>query len=795
MSEFDWLINEGSFESAPQPVSKEKLDYIWRDITIERQELHDLIETWNSVSKDKKPKSIVLLANTGFGKTKLVQSFYENIHSSYDEKEQYYPKKLDSNNHSLSISPSISDINYSANMPYLWWGVRIPDQTNRNSQCSSFFSSEPKIQLARHITTELYKKDRYGDSLVKSIKGVGDIALSLVESLSGIDLARSVFEGSLDVLTGLKEVFDNIDKDANKKLGETEEKIKFEDKELVLELISKYMKLTDKKPIIWLIDDAQWIDCDPLLLEVLEVVMNRAIEESWPILFLMTHWNNEWDELEKQNKAVPAIVNKFIINKIIKLGLFDLSPILDKALPNIKLEHKKRIIGHINDGKQEENDVLYDNPRCLDEFLKEIYDGKDIYLKGSINNQLVENWEDIFLKEKGALGLGCAELAKNRFRNLDYRLKNLLAWSSYNGINFPEKLVEAISKIAKYDKCDWHTCEISEGFISRDIESERIISAFQDSKYRNIAYDFLDGSDSVHRQFDKKVLEKLVKQLLSNWLTINKFYQNDVVELVLTRSEEVLICKIAIRLFSNSNNEIDIEMELRALIKLMNLADSKNNYENILLSIDLLKNKLLNENNIIQNPDGSLFVNAIRKIVSIEGMPTRGFDFMISQYLENIIELLFNESGYTVIQNNLGTSIGVDLVIRNHHSSRFLIEIKYLRLSGMDIPKYFKTRYGKLSIERLNKHIEDNDTHIIYCFFIELPSDVSITKKSGLVLYNASTSVYSRADSDKCEQDIFGVSTESSKIFTSVYKKNIFPLIQMLIALSRYKENQKKVTE
>jgi hypothetical protein len=225
------------------------------------------------------------------------------------------------------------------------------------------------------------------------------------------------------------------------------------------------------------------------------------------------------------------------------------------------------------------------------------------------------------------------------------------------------------------------------------------------------------------------------------------------------------------------------------------LADSKNNYENILLSIDLLKNKLLNENNIIQNPDGSLFVNAIRKIVSIEGMPTRGFDFMISQYLENIIELLFNESGYTVIQNNLGTSIGVDLVIRNHHSSRFLIEIKYLRLSGMDIPKYFKTRYGKLSIERLNKHIEDNDTHIIYCFFIELPSDVSITKKSGLVLYNASTSVYSRADSDKCEQDIFGVSTESSKIFTSVYKKNIFPLIQMLIALSRYKENQKKVTE
>jgi len=58
--------------------------YRWRDVYVERGELGLLMERWKKVSdfqrvEEIQPQLTILLANSGFGKTRLVHKFYEEI--------------------------------------------------------------------------------------------------------------------------------------------------------------------------------------------------------------------------------------------------------------------------------------------------------------------------------------------------------------------------------------------------------------------------------------------------------------------------------------------------------------------------------------------------------------------------------------------------------------------------------------------------------------------------------------------------------------------------------------------
>ncbi|MCB1047774.1 MAG: ATP-binding protein, partial [Calditrichaeota bacterium] len=92
---------------------------------------------WERINQFDKsePQLVVLLGESGLGKTRVTQEFYNWLSMTHDASEPngYWPDDLGQKESNLKINPDPEACDNGKPMPFLWWGIRLSDPSARNT--------------------------------------------------------------------------------------------------------------------------------------------------------------------------------------------------------------------------------------------------------------------------------------------------------------------------------------------------------------------------------------------------------------------------------------------------------------------------------------------------------------------------------------------------------------------------------------------------------------------------------------------------------------------------------------
>jgi len=161
----------------------------WQDVFCGREkELQFLKDKWDLIASSEKPEPqcIALIAESGFGKTRLVQEFYSWLVEKED-REGYWPKKLGSEVENLRVNPDFSKADKRPTMPFLWWGVRFNGSQDRNQHVGSSLPT-----YIPHLVPHFYELHAARERSSVILNG-GGLLINLA-TLGSIQLVQSISE-------------------------------------------------------------------------------------------------------------------------------------------------------------------------------------------------------------------------------------------------------------------------------------------------------------------------------------------------------------------------------------------------------------------------------------------------------------------------------------------------------------------------------------------------------------------------------------------------------------------------
>ena len=124
------------------------------------EELKQLTERWRLASDVAKPSPqvVVVKAERGVGKTRLVLEFYRRLRRGGD-KRGYWPDALGIVDRNLAVNPEPENCKIrDLEIPYLWWAVRATDPGRENSVAGDAIATYDRY-LAPHLVTLLIREN------------------------------------------------------------------------------------------------------------------------------------------------------------------------------------------------------------------------------------------------------------------------------------------------------------------------------------------------------------------------------------------------------------------------------------------------------------------------------------------------------------------------------------------------------------------------------------------------------------------------------------------------------------
>jgi hypothetical protein len=102
-----------------------------RDDFFGRKTEIDLLSSLYQKAKTGQPQIAVLCADTGIGKTRLIQEFYHDL-SLNEDPDMYWPDLLTDTKHTMSLVPKFDElyINQASRMPWMWLPLRCQNWRN-----------------------------------------------------------------------------------------------------------------------------------------------------------------------------------------------------------------------------------------------------------------------------------------------------------------------------------------------------------------------------------------------------------------------------------------------------------------------------------------------------------------------------------------------------------------------------------------------------------------------------------------------------------------------------------------
>lgn len=372
------------------------------------------------------PRMAFVVAETGLGKTRLVQEFYSTLsaEASWNAPDPYWPIDLHTNDGRLLVNPEFEGWTPEGAPRFLWLGARWqpPDQRNVEERTCVLPALHAVLQahvrvaqthaprwrrlrrsaerLARQEATDGFAENLadlsgvpFGGLLVK----VARAGASLFETQSSAAAeTRRMHDSAADtLLTDLREVFGG-----------------FGGGGLIL------------PTVLWL-DDAQWID--PVTLAFFIKLWREAVHESWPLLVIVTHWEREWHQIQRAAADGQTSLAAFAGDpraEVLILGETppeDLSAWLRARLPGLTQEQHQLLIDKAGGNFL----TLVENVGALVQQPANFVGRRLDAALTPAGERRVMSWESERHRR-----------VEQRFQEIEPDLQDLLGWSSHIGQQF-----------------------------------------------------------------------------------------------------------------------------------------------------------------------------------------------------------------------------------------------------------------------------------------------------------------------------------------------------------------------
>jgi hypothetical protein len=255
------------------------------------EEFAELLEVWDAVKTGQGPRTIAYIADTGVGKSRLVQQLYHHLaHSAADDPFDYWPDAFLDAGDSLQVTPKFPDGHRPAGPPtFLWLGTRWADPGERNVVDARALP-ELRDQLAVHarlirdLGTTWHGRLAAAAGEVLQQRARGEVLNLVLDQLVPFSsLTLSVIR---DIAQHMQHASRGIPAETTARVQELREQLR--------DLLRTLLQGKRPVPVVLWLDDAHWIDRNdmPFVAEL----RREAAAARWPLLLIVTTWPREWHE-------------------------------------------------------------------------------------------------------------------------------------------------------------------------------------------------------------------------------------------------------------------------------------------------------------------------------------------------------------------------------------------------------------------------------------------------------------------------------------------------------------------
>lgn len=314
------------------------------------QELGLLEAAWREVTTGGGPRIAVIVAEAGLGKTRLAQEFYRRLRAVHDI-EGYWADSLAQDGDNLRVAPDPATCG-AGEPPFLWWGLRLDNPLERNRVGSGALAPGVEDHLLPHLAALQQRKRQRGRGARLAQIGTSLAADLVADAIPFAGMIKSVAEAGLE----LKQLHDDWRGDQAPLGAEAAGSARRENLiETVLASLHDYFA-TDRPGVV-LINDAQFSHSDPGMVAFIQALLERARACGWPLLLLVTHWEQEWAAAHGNTIAGVLQAGQAAV---VQLGAIDdLRAMVRAMLPGVSDAHAAALSARAGG-----------NPRFLEEMLR-----------------------------------------------------------------------------------------------------------------------------------------------------------------------------------------------------------------------------------------------------------------------------------------------------------------------------------------------------------------------------------------------------------------------------------------
>lgn len=409
----------------------------WREKFVGRDVDLEVLKTAYEEARMGSPRVVAVVAESGFGKTRLAQEFYNWLSATHDGP-GYWSDRLARKADNLLVNPDlVSCGGEDKRMPFLWWGLRVGDPGERNGTASCGALRGHLKELRAHL--ELYQREFRREELTQQqltgrAKAAGDIALGVVDGLSfGIlGFVKSAIEGYADH-TGSKREIARLDA-LDMRPSAVEDRARDTLAETIIGDLHCLCKAPPKGfesiPLVLFIDDVQWLETDGGMSSFLNLLLARARAEKWPILVLLTSWRREWRATAAEGRMPGLLVREDLGDLVHALGAIDgLATIIRAAFQGLT-DAQVAALAEKADG----------NARLLNAMLHHLSRRAGYFVQKDLRQPLTEKGLTEILKGN------FASFVAERLQESPDHVRRALAIASMQGIGFSPRLVRRVAE-------------------------------------------------------------------------------------------------------------------------------------------------------------------------------------------------------------------------------------------------------------------------------------------------------------------------------------------------------------
>lgn len=395
---------------------------------------------------------VLVKAEPGLGKTRLVMELYNWLQSIQPDKSCYWPKldleSLDNN----QITPPSSRCNIEVRSSFLWWGIQLQEsQGHEQNLYSNISNLRPHLvqSLAASLTRKRNRSNLFEIGDLSLDQSISDLVIQIGEESVGIGALKRIAESIWRIGKNQVKIQTNLDSLIDSVL---------DDLSVLFNVNSEFFA---GQTLIIFIDDAHFVDYDTSMKVFLEKLLIRSKKERWPLLLLFTHWERQyynWENsegliqersyiarlLENVRNSNPNSLGEFSNHlresleseqiTIIDLSdpVIDLAPALKSVFEGIDSETVKKIV-----------DKTGGNPRKLEQIIIKMKDTPIWFT----DNSFSQNLTPLGLEETLKLSnLRIDEIILKRLREAPKLVKQSVSIASILGQKFVISLVEKLSE-------------------------------------------------------------------------------------------------------------------------------------------------------------------------------------------------------------------------------------------------------------------------------------------------------------------------------------------------------------